>query len=248
MGPAKRHVESNMSEVQKAKMQVADLKAQVDELQEVKVSQQKKIREQISESEQLKLTVRQQEKAMARLERRMAKLRDQIGSGQALMDDDEDDEEEEEDVQVAITGTGPFLAPTASPVFKATCATPSETSSRAASETIPAGSNVSAFLAALGTAEAKVPVIGEALSARVVSDGPEKHGNIPAESVSVIATDLNIPQPTNVAFAARFADYRTKPDLPPVSEQQLELEAQQADKKKKKGGLGRRTRKWIGFF
>ena len=84
MGPAKRHVESNVSEVQKAKMQAADLKAQVEELVEVKLSHQKKIRETLSEQDSLRDGLKKSEKARLRLERKVAKLQEKLGAEAAV--------------------------------------------------------------------------------------------------------------------------------------------------------------------
>lgn len=80
MGPAKRHVESNASEVQKAKMQVTDLKAQVEELLETKLAQQKKIRDSVAEQDSLRDAVQKAAKANAKLQRRIEKLQAKLGA------------------------------------------------------------------------------------------------------------------------------------------------------------------------
>jgi len=220
MGPAKRHVESNVSEVQKAKMQAADLKAQVEELQEVKLSQQKKIREALTEQDGLRDNLKKNEKARLKLEKKLAKLQEKLGAEVAVEEEPEEEEEEEYNDPMGVT----FLAPTASPVYKATNPVLSNTPAE-----IRASSNL------------RPMEVGKSLKQRL-SMGQS------TEQVTVIATSagVKVSQPKSDTFRARFADYRSKPDAAEEEEDALATAAEQAKmgKKKKQG----RLRGWVRFF
>ena len=221
MGPAKRHVESNVSEVQKAKMQAQDLKAQVEELQEQKISQQKKIRQVITEQDSLRETARKAEKAKARLQKKLAKLQEKLGADQqADLEEEYDDEDEEESMYDYSHGAMPFLAPTDHPVYKATDPNAAPTPRSAA------------------LAQQLQSIVGESLKVRTADSGG-------IEQVTVLATSakVKLSNPKSDTFRARFADFRTKPDRPDVPEEECEQLSESKAAKKKSS-----RRKWIGIF
>jgi myosin heavy subunit len=247
MGPAKRHVESNMSEVQKAKMQVTDLKAQVEELQEGKVAQQKKLREAAAEQASMANQLKKKERAAARLERKVSRLQEKLG---AVDEEEEVEEEEDADESINVGTLEQFLAPTASPVYKAagsTAAAPlggatgttpephqQQSSSTPASTMHPSSLKMAQLAGQLG----------ESLVIRASEADFEAGKPSPQEVVEIVVT-----QPKSETFVARFADYRQRPDRQEVDPLVAAAEAAEAEKmRKKKNGFGRKVKRWVGFW
>ena len=116
-----------------------------------------------------------------------------------------------------------FLAPTASPVYKATNPVPQPVDVRASSNLRPSE-------------------VGMSLKHRLSCDG-----HIGTEEVTVIATTgVKVSQPKSDTFKARFAEYRNKPDVNPEDTEGAAAaeKAGKAGKKKKHGRLNR----WVRFF
>lgn len=247
MGPAKRHVESNMSEVQKAKMQVTDLKAQVEELQETKLAHQKKLREAATETQTLASELRKRDKAAARLERKVARLQEKLG---AADEEEEPEEEDEQDESVNLGTLEQFLAPTASPVYKQAAggATPAASAGEAQPPTPSGRPQLSPAVSGMSTSAVRMAALseqlGESLMARTAVDVTVDEAESKPQPQPVV--EIVVTQPKSETFVARFADYRNKPDQPVADP----LAAEQAvdRKKKKKGGLGRKVKRWVGFF
>lgn len=245
MGPAKRHVESNMSEVQKAKMQVTDLKAQVEELQEVKQTQQKKLREVATDAAATVGELRKRDKAVARLERKVARLQEKLGAA----DDEEPEEEEELDESVNLGNLEQFLAPTASPVYKAAGGVVAGSASATEQQAQTPRSNLTPAMSGVSTSAARMAALSEQLGESLMmrtAGATESAADSKPSSDAVV--EIVVTQPKSETFKARFADYRNKPDQQEALQSADAADLGTSKNKKKKGGFGRKVKRWVGFF